>query len=235
MSEICHCCGDEYERLTMHWNRSECERKSFTNSQIEILKGLLMGDGDLHRRKDPNPLFRVRMTNQEFLEYLDRTFEELSRGVFLARTATEMAKQARENQQQGLDGFETVNEDNYQELYGLRTVSHPDLKQFVSWYRSGKKRFPTDLRLTPELTRMWYVCDGWLAVDSKSTDSPRVMIKAANEKDRAEYLIELFEEAGFNAGFSRESIQISAHDTPRLLEWMGRAPPGFQKKWNMPA
>lgn len=231
MGNVCHDCGREYERLTMHWNRTRCKRLSFTSAQVELLTGLLMGDGDLHRRGDPNPLFRIRMTNREFLEYLDGCLGVLSRGVFLDRSADEMASQAKSNKAAGLENFETVNEENYNDLYGLRTVSHPDLHQFTDWYSSGTKRFPPDLELTPEIAKMWYVCDGWIASDSRSTDSDRVMVKAKNEADRQEYLVNLFEAVGFKAGFSRYAIQISAEETEDILDWMGPAPPGFEYKW----
>jgi len=80
---------------------------------------------------------------------------------------------------------------------------------------------------------MWYVSVGWLASDSKSSDSDRVMIKVSNESDGLEFLVQLFEDIGFSAGYTDESIQISAHDTKALLDWMGKAPPGFEYKWNI--
>lgn len=233
MTDYCHDCGGAYDRLTMHWQRSSCERLQFTSSQIEMMTGLLMGDGDVHRRDDPNPLFRIRMTNKEFLDHLDDELGVLSNGVFLDRSADQMADRALKNQSAEVPGFETVNEENYNDLYGLRTVSHPDLHRFSSWYTTGEKRFPSDLSLTPEIARMWYVCDGWLASDSTSTDSDRIMFKASNESDRTEFLVKLIEDSGFSAGFSRNSLQISAYDTERMIDWMGEAPPGFEYKWDI--
>ena len=231
MGTACPRCGKQFQRLAMHWQRSACERVGFTDSQLEHVRGLLMGDADIHGRNDPNPLFRLRMTNERFLHYVDELFGILSKGVSLERTATEMAKQAMENQANGVQGFESVNPSNYSSLYGLRTMSHPDLREFNQWYCSAGKRYPEDLSLTPELCRMWYVCDGWLATDSTSTDRPRVMFKCTNERERQPFLTGLFDEEGFDAGFSRDSIQVSAHDTEQLLSWMGPAPPGFEYKW----
>ena len=71
----------------MHWNRSTCDYVQFTDEQIEMITGLLMGDGDLHGRTDPNPHFRLRMTNREFLLELDSNWDVLSTGVFLDRSA----------------------------------------------------------------------------------------------------------------------------------------------------
>jgi hypothetical protein len=232
MTDVCHDCGDEYERLSMHWTRSSCDHQRFTERQLDIITGLLLGDADLHNRTDPNPLLRVRMTNEPFLGYLSDEFGVLSTEVYLERSAEEQAAQAQENKANGMGSFSTVNRDKYNSLYGIRTMSHPDLHQFVSWYSTGEKRFPANLELTPDIARMWYICDGWLAKDSKSGDSDRVMIKASNEADRVDYLINLLKDAGFDAGFSREAIQISAFDTDRFLQWMGSPPPGFHYKWD---
>jgi len=77
------------------------------------------------------------MTNREFLEYLDDVFGILSRGVYLDRSAEEMANQVLRNQSAGIEGFETVKEDSYNDLYGLRTVSHPNIHPFAEWYKTG--------------------------------------------------------------------------------------------------
>lgn len=231
MGDVCHECGGEYERLSMHWTRSSCDHQQFTERQLEIITGLLLGDADLHNRTGPNPLLRVRMTNEQFLRHLSNELGVLSTDVYLERTAQEQVAQARKNKNSGMESFGTVNNSEYSSLYGVRTMSHPDLRQFVPWYSTGEKRFPEDLELTPNITRMWYVCDGWLGKDSKSGDSDRAMIKASNESDRVDYLLGLLDEAGFEAGFSREEIQISAHDTHRFLQWIGSHPPGFEYKW----
>ena len=37
MRNICPDCGDSYERLAMHWTRSECARLEFTDEQCQIV------------------------------------------------------------------------------------------------------------------------------------------------------------------------------------------------------
>jgi len=56
------------------------------------------------------------------------------------------------------------------------------------------------------------------------------MFKATNESDRQKYLIDLFQRAGFDVGFSRDAVQVPHTKTVRLLEWMGAPPPGFEYK-----
>lgn len=193
---------------------------------MEILTGILMGDGDIHGQKDANPHFRVRMTNQDFLIRLNEQFGVLSTGVFLDRTAKQQYRQATDSDH---EKFEVTNEESYSDLYGLRTRSHPQLHRLREWYETGQKRFPSNLRLTPTIAKMWYVCDGWLA---KTADHrPRVMIKAANESSRPEYLIDLLSHHGFHPHFTRTELEFTASETEELLDWMGSPPPGFEYKW----
>jgi len=146
MSSQCPTCGGEYGRLAMHWNRSECEYRSFDQRQQNLIQGLPMGDADLHGLSDPNPHLRVRMTNREFLDHLDRRFGILSKGVFHARSAEKQYQTAVTNKRDGMEGFDVVNKENYNALYGIRTCSHPELNEFRRWYQNGEKRFRTTCR-----------------------------------------------------------------------------------------
>lgn len=231
MSDVCPHCGDEYQRLAMHWNRSSCRYPSFDDRQMELLAGILMGDGDLHDRGDTNPHFRVRTTKEQFLEALDSRLGVLSKGVFPARTADEQARTARQNQENGVEGFETVNETGYSDLYGLRTCSHPELDRFRRWYDDGTKRFPEDIELTPTCAKAWFACDGWIAREESAGD--RVMLKVTNEAHRSEFLVGLFADVGFEVGFSRHAVQIPHRESVRLLAWMGDPLPGFEHKWQL--
>lgn len=230
MSHTCPQCNERYERLSMHWNRSQCTYPTFSDEQWETAVGLFMRDGDLHGRNGPNPFLRVRMTNERFVRYLDDLFGPLSRGVKLERDAETQYQNALANRAAGVPNFETVTEGAYSDLYGIRTWAHPRLNALRNWYDTGQKRYPDDLELTPTIARMWYVCDGWLAVEQSAR--PRAMFKVSNEMDRQDYLVDLFADAGFTVGFSREAIQIPADETQRLLDWMGDPPPGFEYKWD---
>jgi hypothetical protein len=215
----------------MHWNRSDCPYPQFSDFQWELLVGLLMGDADLHGLSDPNPHFRLRMTNEPFLNALADRFGVLSKGVYLARDAKTQYETAKQNKEAGYEKFQTVNRERYSDLFGLRTCSHPALNEFRRWYDEGEKRYPKDLTLTPVVTRMWFVCDGWLAKEASA--SPRIMFKVSNERDRTEFLIDLFDSAGFDVGFSRDAIQVPYAETRRMLEWMGHPPAGFDYKWDL--
>jgi hypothetical protein len=171
------------------------------------------------------------MTSRDFLDYLDDELGTLSKGVYLARSAAEQVETARQNQRDGIDGFDVVNPGEYSDPYGLRSCSHPELNDFRRWYNGSEKRFPPDLELTPVVTKMWYACDGHLAVEDGA--NPRAMFKTTNEADRSGFLCSLFDAAGFDVGFSRHAVQIPHDETVRLIEWMGEPPPGFGYNWDL--
>jgi hypothetical protein len=91
------------------------------------------------------------MTNLEFLEYLEDRFGVLSTAVFLDRDAEYQYRQTAESDH---EKFRVTNRDEYSELYGLRTRSHPQLHELQRWYDTGMKRFPSDLTLTPTIAKM---------------------------------------------------------------------------------
>lgn len=215
----------------MHWNRSSsCDYPPLTDFQREMLTGVLMGDGDIHHRHETNPLFRVRMTSKPFIEHIDSFLGPLSKGMFLDRDAEGMSQQAVANQKEERDGVRVVNEENYNDLYGVRSCSHPEMREFAEWYSNGEKRFPDDLTLTPTILKYWYACDGWLASEAGCRD--RLWIKCTNESDRPEYLMTRFHDVGFDsANVTRHSIYLNGMDTLEALQWMGDAPPGFEYKW----
>ncbi len=153
MAETCLEYGSEYQRLAMHWNRSDCAYPAISERRREIPRNVLMGDGDLHGRDDANLHFRVRITSREFLSYLDDELGVLSKGVYLARPASKQIETAKRNQRAGVEEFEVVNPERYSDLCGLRSCSHPELNDLRRWYEGIEKRFPSNLELTPLITR----------------------------------------------------------------------------------
>lgn len=226
----CPACAERFDRLGSHWARSDCDRPAFTTEQWQTLVGLLMGDGDIHGRTDANPHFRVRITTRRYLDHLREWFGPLGTDVFLERTAAYQADQA---ERTDYAPFDTVNRDEYSDLFGFRTRSHPALHELAAWYDTGEKRFPDTLELTPTVAKAWYVCGGWLARAPGGRE--RAMIKTTNERDRGEYLRSLFTAVGFDPTFSRDPIQFWTQETVALPDWMGDPPPGFGYKWGSTA
>lgn len=220
----CPTCGADFDSLAMHWWHGACPYPEIDSDEREIFTGLLLGDGSIPTVPD-NHSFRVPMINRRFLGWYDQRMGYLTTGVSLVHTAHELAESNRES------GFSPdARIENYHDMYVVRTRSHPYFNELRDeWYHDGEKRFPDDLELTPTKVKFWYLSDGYL--DVGQWGRPRIEIKARNESRRSDYLVSLFESAGFSPTFRRSELRFTCDDTERLVEWMGDAPPGFEYKW----
>jgi hypothetical protein len=186
-----------------------------------------MGDGSIPDQGSETSLFHVPMINRRFLEWFDDELGILTTGVRLKKTATELAKKNRES------GFSPeATAEAYHDMYTVWTRTHPKFDALRErWYPDGKKRFPSDLELTPRRAKFWYISDGYL--DVGRWGRPRIEIKSRNESSRAKELVTLFESAGFDPTYHRNELRFTCDDTERLLSWMGSPPPGFEYKWEL--
>lgn len=194
---------------------------------LETIIGLTLGDGYLGGSEGRRPALQLIMTNREFLEWLDTEFGWLSTGVSKHRTASEAAKHAKKV---GLEGT-TGSERNFEAQYVLRARSHPKFQEIQRrLYTDTGKRIPTDLRLTPVIAKMWYVCDGGLLRHGHR--NPALQFSSRNDVDRLDVLAEMFRSEGFEPGAHGDhAIQFGNSEARQLLDWMGSPPPGFDYKW----
>lgn len=219
----CPHCGTDFVRPGMHWYHGTCPYPDIEAWRREMIIGALLGDGSIPNR-EANHIFHLPMINRRFLEWFDDAMGILTTGVSLKKTATELAENNRKT------GFSpNANQENYHDMYTVRSRTHPIFNELREWYASGRKRFPNDLELTPIITKLWYVCDGYL--DVGRWGRPRIEIKARNELDNSEYLVSLFEAVGIEPIYKRHELRFTCGDTERLIRWMGSAPPGFEYKW----
>lgn len=194
----------------------------------ELFTGLLMGDASIDATSGRSPCLHLRMTNCSFLEWLDNRLGALTTGVRRYCTAAEAAEHARQT------GFRpNANAKNYRDVYDLRTRRHPWFDRLAEWYTTGVKTFPSDLTLTPTVTKMWYVCDGGLVMTKAHTSPGYPFIKSKNEMDRSTFLLDLFESIGFSPRFDEYNVNLvfSRGESDSFLEWIDEPPPGFEYKW----
>jgi hypothetical protein len=216
----CPECGSEYKQIGLHWNRSSCPKPRFTESQMEIMKGLLLGDADIHSNKGTSA-FKIGMTNKEFLDWLHEKLQPLSRGIKLSKSGEKKKEEAIEN---GLSG---VSEDSdFSDFYKLRTVASDEAKELRKWYSSGRKRYPDTI--TRDMFKYWYICDGW--------DCGRyIAIRCIDQSDRPDHTINLIEDIGINVtsfDTDRGIIRISAKSSRDFLDDTDPVP-GFEYKWDI--
>lgn len=221
---VCPGCNRQFKRIGSHWSQASCQRPQFTSRQLELLKGLNLGDGSIKESSGGKCWFVVKSVRPAFLNWLGTKFGALSAGVRLVASAETQKNHAQTR------GGEWADYD-YQDLYLLRLRGHPmfDLLR-EKWYPGGGDiRFPPDLELSPETLRMWFVSDGGLDWSGNGTCYPA--ISCHNETDRADFIQRKFADIGFDVGYSSGRVRIKAADTERFLDYIGAPVPGFAYKW----
>jgi len=217
MTEQCPTCSNEYKRLGTHWSYSPNHRPNISESQRELITGLLMGDGWVRTTPTTkNPIFAMEMITKS---YIDSVAERLK------PFTTKVVKRDRSDEN-GVSDTTWV----------IRTCSHPDLFEFNDWYQTGQKVFPEDIKLTPTTLKSWYVCDGSFRNNSIIT------IHSGNEYQNSEKIRKMFTCSNLptpdriygevdKKGHSHGCITFTVPDSEELVEYMGQAPDGFGYKF----
>lgn len=225
--EVCPDCGKEYLVLMQHIRLTSCDIPEMPSRLVEMVTGLLMGDGWFRSNSEGcRGSVSVAMVSQPFLEWLDDSLGIYSNGVRPYRSATDGAESARRS---GLNPDAIA--DNYRDMYALNVKCATEIQHLGEWC-APKKRYPEDLELTPEMARMWYVCDG--SLKWSNSNSVSALISCCNEADRPELLKSLFQPHGFDPYVDDNgTVRFSTSETREFLDWIGRAPPGFAYKWEV--
>jgi hypothetical protein len=196
-----------------------------------------MGDGSLFDTSGQSYL-RVKMISNNYLEWLDNFFGILTTGVVKKLSAEENAKQNRDS------GF-SPNADarDYSDVYELRSRSHPKLTELSKrWHKGGKKVWPSNVEITPELLRHWYVCDGYF--DDKSSHR-RIVISMSNESENTDKITQMFSNSnlptpsnykfGTTEYYGEQRTKCDAvwtrRDSELLWQYMRGPLPDFEYKW----
>lgn len=226
--EQCPDCGNWYSRIASHWSQSDCQWPDIDEYQMELLKGMMLGDGSLHQYQNDagNPYIRFQMTNKTFLQWLSNELGWLCDDVKMQKTATEMSERVCE----GLNNDVSKPEDCL-DYYRCRTRSHPLCNQFADWYATGEKVFPQDLKLTPTSLKMWYVSDG--SISWRSDDSAQIVFTSRNEAERPGAIISMLEGCDFDVQHSDGGyrFRIPHRQIAWFFDYIGSPPPGFDYKW----
>lgn len=232
-SVTCPECRSDFDGIGNHWSHHPSHRPGISEYQHEILTGLLMGDATIPNRKQTgNCRLTCVMITREFLEWLRQQFGPIGCEVRFHRSAEDIARTTKET------GFSPgARPENYSDQYLWETRSHPGINIYASWYSSGNKRFPDDLKLTPIILKMWYCCDG--SKDSYE-NKPKIVISTSNEYRRKQYLSSLFKDIGWSPNLVHSedkdgnislSIRFDSSSSEELWKYMGEAPLGFEYKW----
>lgn len=233
MTDTCRQCGNEYTRIAGHWSASkECDYRSFSQYQKELITGLLMGDGWIDR-SGSNPTIRSEMITPEYLNYIDKKLDIFGNGVSLRMKAEESAKENRET------GFsKNAKKENYSDIYEWHSMRHPELNEFEEWYSTGQKTWPEKVKLTPVVLKHWYCGDGNF---DNSNSQRHITIYMSNELENKDKVTKMFENKNLptptyytskrGKNYSRCDARFTVQESQELFEYMGKPLPGFDYKW----
>lgn len=231
---VCSDCNNEFSKVGVHWSRSsECDYPNLSDNQVEVVTGLLMGDGSVIKQSK-NARLQAEMISEKYLNYLDKDiFPVIGNGVKLKHTAYESSERAK------LSGFsKNATEENYSATYQWRTMNHPALNGFREWYKTGQKVWPDGIELTPTVLKHWYCSDGQY---NNGQTCDRIVISMSNEVDNVDKIDSMIESAGFSVSnwlvdkrsenHWRCEAQFSKDESHKMFEYMGSPLPGFEYKW----
>lgn len=126
--------------------RKVCRRDTVMSKfQIEVLEGLLLGDGCV-QRKFVTPKLRLTNINLPFVEHIQKLYADFKPRIFKTK---------------GGFGYFQDRKVFRQDSYRLQSLSDRSLNQFRdNWYKGDKKIVPKDLVFTPVNVRYWFYGDG---------------------------------------------------------------------------
>lgn len=201
------------------------------------MTGMLMGDATLNYKHRGNPCVESEMISPNFLQHLDKQMGVFGNGVKFKMSAEESANRARKS------GFSpNAKANDYSDIYYWNSMTHPDLKEFVSWYESDKKCWPNNINLTPTVLKYWYCCDGF--GNNNCAGKRKISISISNESDNLEKIDKMFTNVGLpspNKYNIRDSMDgydsvkcdatFNREESEEIFEYMGEPLPDFEYKW----
>lgn len=144
--------------MTRNSKALSTELEDLTSEQVEIIEGLLLGDGCVQYSSDSSVFPRLTINRSEIdLEYVRWQFEKLR---CLYSNEPKLRK---------------VPDYRIGKIYnsvGLISRTAPVFEYFRErWYPNGKKTIPKDLFLTPLIMAIWYCDDGHMRFANKTKGS----------------------------------------------------------------
>jgi hypothetical protein len=223
----CEHCGRTFSNIGIHWSAKPDHYPDMSREQIKILSGVSLGDGHIKVMDSGVGNIDVQMINEDYLKYLQEKFPTLGVGVSLYRTAAEKAKQNRES------GFSPeASEEDYNDIYRWRTLSHPDIGQLSDPL--------SNIECNRITVKHWIACDGHKETNAKS---PRYCIAMSNLSDRKDDVWSWFQNAGFEPyrwaegkikynGVEKTNTTLffDEQTSKDISDWIGKMPNGFERK-----
>ena len=208
------------------YNRKEkqYEEYIFTEKQLEVLQGCLLGDGCLSIHKNSkNANFSYTSKSKEMVEYVYQYFKDL--------VSSEDIKYSE---------IYDKRTDKVYTQYRIRTIVHPAFTEiYYKWYIDGDKHIPKDLVLTPTICLFWYLGDGSLS-NTGHTSSLNFETHCFNKKEIETVLMSQLKEYSptlLKVGVSKNGdeqyrLYIYRAYIQQFLDYIGSCPVNYYAyKW----
>lgn len=200
------------------------EKIIFTNEQIEVLNGAMLGDGCLYLHKGgKNAQFVYLSKSKQHVEFVSNYFKQYWSGEGLKEESY----------------FDQRTQKEYTR-FKVRTYTNQSFtEEYYRWYVNGIKRLPKDLILTPLVCLIWYVGDGGLVKNgSNRSENIKLSTHCFSKKEQEQILLPQliqFEASLMAADKSKEQyyIYIPHRKEKEFLEYIGSCPfSDYEYKWN---
>lgn len=197
------------------------DKINFTEEQMQILNGALIGDGCLSLHKHgANAIFSYTSKSKQHVEFVCNYFKQYWSGeglkcvnIYDKRTNKEYSR------------------------YVVKTYTNQSFTaEYNRWYPNGKKCLPKDLMITPLTCLVWYIGDGCICHEKRSE-----YIKLAThfypKEDQENILLpqmQQFEPSLMAAGNNQYFIYIPHKKEAEFLQYIGECPfSDYAYKWQI--
>lgn len=135
-------------------NMQNKNAKTLTKIQLDVLTGLMLGDGSLSIRKsciNPRLTIRRQISDLPYLQWQFEIFRDLCRDKAITTGS-----------------YYDKRYNKYYPYCNLETRYIPAFKEiYHKWYPNGKKIIPLDLKLNPLIIAVWICDDGNVSIKNK--------------------------------------------------------------------
>ena len=197
---------------------------AFSDEQLEVLYGALLGDGSLIMHKHCiNAIFQYGSKSRQHVEFVAKYFAEYWQSCGI----------------KDYSRFDKRTNKFYSGSY-MRTITNAVFTlEHSKWYRRGSKHIPEDLVLTPLMCLIWYIGDGAIC-NNKKTQNIKLATQCFQKEELENILLpqlKNFEATLMKADISKNGeqqyfIYIPKRKIKEFLDYIGPCPfPDYEYKW----
>ena len=197
------------------------EKINFTEEQIQVLNGALIGDGCLYLHKGGvNANFIYTSKSKQHVEFVCNYFKQYWSGEGIKYTTVYDKRTNKEYRR-----------------YAVKTyVNQSFTDEYNRWYPDGKKHLPKDIILTPLTCLIWYIGDGGIC-HSRRSEYIKLSTHFYSKEDQENILLpqlQKFNPSLMYTGNNQYFIYIPHKNEEDFLQYIGECPfSDYTYKWEI--